>query len=191
MVRDPRSFNFSALINTGVREARGEVIGLLNDDVEALHKDWLVEMVGHALRPEIGAVGARLWYPNFTVQHAGIVLGIGGVAGHAHKHFPRGARGHANRAILIQNFSAVTGACLVFRKCVFAEVGGFDEALAVAFNDVDFCLRLKTSGYRILWTPYAELLHHELLPAAMRLPRNSEIHSLGNSTRWFLDGSLC
>ena len=124
--------------------------------------DWLSEMVSHAVRPEIGVVGARLWYPNFTLQHGGVVLGIGGVAGHAHKRLPKGHPGHAHRAVLIQNFSAVTAACMVLRKAVYQEVGGFDEALAVAFNDVDFCLRVRANGYRILWTPYAELMHHEL-----------------------------
>jgi glycosyltransferase involved in cell wall biosynthesis len=159
--RDNRSFNFSALMNAAVAQARGEVIILMNNDIEAIDNDWLSEMVSHAVRPEIGAVGARLWYPDFTLQHGGIVLGIGAVAGHAHKRLRRGLHGHAHRAILIQDFSAVTGACLAVRKAVYREVGGLDETLAVAFNDVDFCLRVGAVGYRVLWTPYAELVHHE------------------------------
>lgn len=171
ILRDDRPFNFSALINNAVRHARGEIICLLNNDIEVIAADWLSEMVSHAIRPEIGAVGARLWYPDFTLQHGGVVLGIGGVAGHAHKRLPRGLPGHAHRALLIQNFSAVTAACLVARKAVYQQVGGFDEALAVAFNDVDFCLRVRASGYRILWTPYAELLHRE---SATRGPEHTQ-----------------
>jgi len=174
ILRDDRPFNFSAQMNNAVKHARGEIICLLNNDIEVIAADWLSEMVSHAVRPEIGAVGARLWYPNFTLQHGGVVLGIGGVAGHAHKRLPKGHPGHAHRAVLIQNFSAVTAACMVLRKAVYQEVGGFDEALAVAFNDVDFCLRVRANGYRILWTPYAELMHHE---SATRGNENKERRS--------------
>jgi glycosyltransferase involved in cell wall biosynthesis len=162
VVRDDRPFNFSALNNAAVKLVRGEVVGLLNNDLEVISPDWLSEMVSHALRPEVGAVGAKLLYPNKTLQHGGVVLGIGGVAGHAHKHWPHDQYGYFNRASLIQSFSAVTAACLVIRKSVYEAVGGLNEKdLPVAFNDVDFCLRVREAGYRNIWTPYAELYHHE------------------------------
>jgi GT2 family glycosyltransferase len=124
---------------------------------------WLNELVGHALRPEIGAVGARLYYPDLRIQHAGVITGLGGVAGHAFKLFERSEPGTPQfRPHLTQSLSAVTAACLVVRRSVFLEVGGLDEReLAVAFNDVDFCLRVATRGYRNVYAPAAELLHHE------------------------------
>ena len=155
-------FNFSAINNFAVREAHGEIIGLLNNDVEAIEAGWLAEMVSHAVRPGIGAVGAMLYYPMNTVQHAGVILGLGGVAGHPFKEFPRGDQGQKNRLRLVQNYSAVTAACLVIRKDRFLEVGGFNERdLPVAFNDVDLCCKLIQAGYRNLWTPHAEFYHHE------------------------------
>lgn len=160
ILRDDSPFNFSALNNRAVREAKGSVLALLNNDIEVISPDWLGEMVSHALRPDVGAVGARLWYPDDTLQHGGVIL-VGGVAGHAHKHLALGRVGYCRRAALIQNFSAVTAACLVLRKDVYEEVHGLDESLQVAFNDVDFCLRIRAAGYRNLWTPYAELYHHE------------------------------
>lgn len=158
----PHPFNYSAINNMAAACAHGELIGFLNDDVEIINDDWLTEMVSHALRPEIGAVGARLWYKNNTLQHGGVILGINGVANHAHKGFSKGNPGYFGRAVTIQNFSAITGACLVLRKDCFIAVGGFNEQhLAVTFNDVDLCLKLIKSGLRILWTPYAELYHYE------------------------------
>jgi GT2 family glycosyltransferase len=158
----PYPFNYAAMNNYAVEHARGEIIVLLNNDIEVISSDWLGEMVSHALRPDIGAVGARLWYPDNTLQHGGVVLGIGGVAGHAHKAFPKGHVGYFGRAALLQNFSAVTGACLAVRKSVYLAVGGLDaEHLTVALNDVDFCLKMSEIGLRVLWTPYAELYHHE------------------------------
>jgi GT2 family glycosyltransferase len=161
VLRDDQPFNYSRLNNRAAQLAETPVIGLLNDDVEVVHADWLREMVSHAVRPGVGAVGARLWYPEGTLQHGGIVLGVGGVAGVAHKHLRRGEPGHMHRAVLVQNYSAVTGACLIVQRSIYEEVGGLDEGLAVAFNDVDFCLRLRAKGYRNVWTPYAELIHHE------------------------------
>ncbi len=155
-------FNFSAINNAAIAESKGELIALLNNDVEPLSGGWLREMVSQALRPEIGAVGAKLYYPNDTLQHGGVVIGIGGVAGHAHKHHHRVSYGHGGRAQVVQNFSAVTGACLMTRRQVLDEVGLLDEDhLAVAFNDIDLCLRIRANGYRILWTPYAEFYHYE------------------------------
>lgn len=160
VLRDDGPFNYPALNNRAVKAASGSVIALLNNDIEVITPEWLDEMVAHALRPGIGAVGARLWYPDDTLQHGGVIL-VGGVAGHAHKRLPRGDKGYFRRAVLTQNYSAVTAACLVVRREVYEAVGGLDEVLAVAFNDVDFCLRLQARGYRNLWTPYAELYHHE------------------------------
>lgn len=155
-------FNYSAINNFGVSESRGDIIGLINNDIEPINADWLDEMVGQVQREEIGCVGAKLYYPNNTVQHAGVILGIGGVAGHAHKYFHRTEAGYFSRLMLTQNLSAVTAACLLVRREVFEAVGGLnEERLAVAFNDVDFCLKVREAGYRNLWTPYAELYHHE------------------------------
>ncbi len=164
VVRDDRPFNYSALNNAAVKLARGELLGLVNNDIEVIAADWLSEMVSHALRPDVGAVGARLWYPDDTLQHGGVVLGIGigGVAGHAHKHLRRGLSGYCGRASVVQEFSAVTAACLVIRKAIYAQVGGLNETdLKIAFNDIDFCLRVREAGYRNIWTPHAELTHHE------------------------------
>jgi GT2 family glycosyltransferase len=164
VIRDNYAFNYSALNNYAATFAKGEVLALVNDDIEvgdAASSDWLTEMVGHALRPGVGAVGARLWYPNQTLQHAGMVL-VGGVARHIHKRLPKGEAGFNGRAVLTQNFSAVTGACLVVKKVLFEQLGGLnDQELAVGFNDVDFCLKLGEAGFRNVWTPYAELIHHE------------------------------
>lgn len=162
ILTDPAPFNYSALNNAAVRQARGEYVGLVNNDIEVITPQWLDEMMGIAVQPGVGVVGARLWYPNDTLQHGGCIVGLGGVAGHSHKHLPKGHPGYFYRAQLIQTFSAVTAACLIVRKAVFQEVGGLDEAnLAVAFNDVDFCLRVCEAGYRNVWTPFAELYHHE------------------------------
>lgn len=160
VIRDEGTFNFSRLNNLAVRRASGQLIGLLNNDLEATHPDWLSEMVSQAVRADIAVVGARLWYPNDTIQHAGVVL-ADGVPGHVHNGLARGNNGYFGRAVLTQNFTAVTAACMVMRKNIYVEVGGLDEAFAVAFNDIDFCLRARALGYRNLWTPYAELYHHE------------------------------
>lgn len=157
-------FNYSAINNFAVGEAKGEVLALLNNDVEVISEDWLTEMVCHAMRPEIGAVGAKLLYPDGTVQHAGVVLGIGGVAGHIHRFLPGDDLGYCNRAALAQSFSAITGACLVVRKEIYSAVGGLNENyLRVAFNDIDFCLKIAALGYRNIFTPFAVLYHHESL----------------------------
>jgi glycosyltransferase involved in cell wall biosynthesis len=162
VLRHDAPFNYSVINNRGVREARGEVVGLLNNDLEVINPGWLAEMVAQAVRPGIGCVGAMLYYPNDTIQHAGVVVGLGGVAGHAFRDFPRGSHGKFNRARLVQNYSAVTAACLLVRKSTYEQVGGLDEKeLAVAFNDIDFCLKVQAAGYRNLWTPFAEFYHHE------------------------------
>jgi GT2 family glycosyltransferase len=161
VVRVEGPFNFPRLNNQAARIARGEIVGLLNNDLEVTESGWLKEMVSLACQPDVGAVGALLLYPNRLVQHAGVVLGIGGWAGHAHKGFPEVSLGYSGRLSLASEFSAVTGACLLVRKTLYEEVGGLDEKLAVACNDVDFCLRLRGAGYRNIFTPFAKLLHHE------------------------------
>ena len=162
IMRDPRPFNYSALNNAGAKQCRGDLLALLNNDVEVISPGWLEEMVGIASRPDVGIVGARLWYPDDTLQHAGVVLGIRGGSGHVHRRLPRGEAGYRGRALLTQEFSAVTAACLVLRRDVYDLANGLDEKhLAVDFNDIDLCLRIRQAGYRVIWTPHAELYHHE------------------------------
>jgi len=162
VIRDDRAFNYSALNNLAVREAKGEWVCLLNNDIEVLSPNWLEEMLGLAMRPGVGAVGAKLLYPNETLQHGGIILGLGGLAGHAHHCLGRYESGYFGRASLTHAVSAVTAACLLVRKSIYLEVGGLNEQdLQVAYNDVDFCLRLACAGYRNVWTPFAEMIHHE------------------------------
>jgi len=157
----PIAFNFPALINEGVRHAAGDLVLLLNNDIEVVSKEWLSEMAAQALRPRVGAVGAKLLYPDDTVQHAGVVLGIGGIAGHSHKYYANDLPGYYDRLRITANCAAVTGACLMVRKALFQEVGGFDEALSVAFNDIDFCIKLLKAGYYNLCLSHLTLYHHE------------------------------
>lgn len=154
-------FNYSAINNWAVAQAAGEVVCLLNNDIEVISGPWLDELVSQAVRPGTGAVGAMLYYPDRTIQHAGVILGLGGVANHIYAGQPAGHPGHGARALVAQNLSAITGACLVTTRAVYQSVGGLDECLQVAFNDIDFCLRLREAGYRNVWTPFAELIHHE------------------------------
>ena len=161
VVRWEREFNFSAINNFGVRQAKGDYILLLNNDTEIITPDWMEQMLMFAQRKDVGAVGAMLYYPDDTVQHAGVILGIGGVAGHSHKYFRRGDYGYASRMTIAQNLSAVTAACVLIPRKVWDEVEGLDEGFAVAFNDVDLCMKIRKAGYLIVWTPYAELYHYE------------------------------
>jgi GT2 family glycosyltransferase len=154
-------FNYSRLNNRGVAIAHGSLVVLLNNDIEIIDGGWLSEMVSQSLRSDVGAVGALLRYPDQTFQHAGIILGAGGVAGHAYSGtLPE--EGYFSRAHLTQNLSAVTAACALIKRNAYLAIGGFDEVnVPVAFNDVDFCLRLRQAGFQIIWTPHAELYHHE------------------------------
>lgn len=155
-------FNYSAINNFAAKQARGDLLCFLNNDMEVIAEEWLEEMVSHALRPEIGAVGAKLYFPDETLQHVGIILGLGGPAGHVLHKFNGNTGGYYNRARLVCNYSAVTAACMVLRKELFEKVGGFDEKnLPVSYNDVDLCLRIQAAGYRNLYTPFAQLYHHE------------------------------
>lgn len=157
----PIAFNFPALINEGVRNAEGDLVLLLNNDIEVVSENWLSEMTAQALRPRIGAVGVKLLYPDDTVQHAGVVLGIGGVAGHSHKYSANNRPGYFDRLRITANCAAVTAACLMVKRSRFLEVGGFDEALSVSFNDVDFCIKLLNAGYYNLCLSHLTLYHHE------------------------------
>lgn len=162
LVRWPRGFNYSAINNYGARYARGEYLLLLNNDVRGtISTGWLAEMLGVCERDDVGAVGAKLYYPDNRVQSAGIVVGIGGVAGSMFVDLPRGRSGYMHKASIMQDMSAVTAACMLVKKAVFDAAGGFTEELAVAFNDVDLCLKIGKLGYRIVYDPYAELYHDE------------------------------
>lgn len=156
-------FNYSAINNFGVAHAQGEYIVLLNNDTEVIAPDWLQKMLGFAQRDDVGAVGARLLYSDQTIQHAGVIIGFCGVAGHAFAHMPSTEVGYMNRAVAAQNVSAVTAACLMMKKSLFEKINGFEEQLAVAFNDIDLCLKIREQGYRIVYAPKAELYHHESL----------------------------
>lgn len=157
----PGPFNYSVLNNLAAREARGEVLVLLNNDTDSIRPDWLREMVSHAVRPDVGAVGAKLLYANGQVQHAGIVLGPGVAVHHQFRFAGRWDVGAGGELALMRTISAVTGACLALRRSVFFEVGGLDANLSMAYNDVDLCMRIGDHGYRIVWTPFAELFHAE------------------------------
>jgi GT2 family glycosyltransferase len=155
-------FNYSAINNFAARQARGEVLCLLNNDTEVISPDWLEEMVGHLLQDKVGIVGAKLYYPDGRVQHGGDLVGVGGIANHAHVYLHRTDPGYCNRAVVAQDLSAVTAACMVTWRNLYLELGGLDEEhLKVAFNDVDYCLRVREAGHRVVWTPHAELYHHE------------------------------
>ena len=156
-----REFNYSLINNFGAKHAHGEYFLLLNNDTEIINEDCLEELLGYCTREDVGAVGARLYYEDDTIQHAGVVIGFGGIAGHCFVMQPRGYTGYCHRIIEAQDYSAVTAACLMVRKEVFEEVGGLSEELAVAFNDIDFCMKIRQTGRLIVYNPYAELYHYE------------------------------
>jgi GT2 family glycosyltransferase len=161
LVRYDVPFNFSRINNYAVTHATGAYLLFLNNDTEAISPDWIEAMLEQAQRPPIGAVGAKLLYDDGTVQHGGVIIGLGGVAGHSHKHFGGDAPGYFYTLQTVTNYSAVTAACLMMRRAVFDEAGGFDEELAIAFNDIDLCLRVRARGYRNVYVPHAVLYHHE------------------------------
>ena len=173
ILRHPGPFNFAAINNAAVEQARGEIVVLLNNDVEVMHPGWLRELVSHAVRPDVGAVGAKLLYADGTLQHGGIVFGPGLAATHILRQAARTDPGYNGQLALTRTLFAVTGACLAIRRSVFREVGGLNaDRFAIAFNDLDFCLRLGELGYRIVWTPFAELFHLE--SATRGLPETPE-----------------
>ena len=154
-------FSYAAINNHGAKLASGELLLFLNNDIESLKKDNLFRIAEHALRPETGAVGAALFYPDNTIQHAGVVLAMTGIAGHVFRNTPKGKLGYGFRMATIRNVTCVTGACLMMKRKTFEEVNGFDENLAIAFNDIDLCLKVREKGYMVVWTPHAEFTHFE------------------------------
>ena len=154
-------FNYSAINNYGASFAKGEYLLLLNNDTEIINPDCLEELLGYCMRKDVGAVGARLYYEDDTIQHAGVVIGFGGIAGHCFVQHKRGTTGYCHRIICAQDYSAVTAACMMVKKSAFDAVGGLSEELAVAFNDIDFCMKLRKAEYLIVYNPYAELYHYE------------------------------
>lgn len=161
LLRWGKEFNYSAINNFAVAHAKGEYLLFLNNDVKSINSDWLEEMLGVCQRPEVGGVGAKLIYPDNTIQHAGCVIGMGGIAGHMFVDMPADHTGYLHKASLLQDMSAVTAACLLMKKEVFEQAGGFTEELAVAFNDVDLCLKVRKNGYLIVYDPYVKLYHME------------------------------
>lgn len=178
------AFNYSALNNFGVSCCHGDYYILLNNDVEIISADWIQEMLMFAQRKDIGAVGAKLYYPDDTIQHAGVGLGIMGVAAHYHRGFPRNHPGYMGRLIYAHNVSAVTAACAMIPRQVWQQVGGLDESFAVAFNDVDLCMRIRQAGYLIVWTPYAELYHYESKSRGLEDTPEKRKRFLGEVTRF-------
>lgn len=158
---EQKGFNYSALNNFGAKFAEGEYLLFLNNDIEAIKSGWMEELLANCQRKNVGIVGAKLYYPDDTVQHAGTIVGLGGIAGHAFINLPRARSGYLHKASLQMDLSAVTAACMMMKRSVFDEIGGFEEQLAVAFNDVDLCLRTVQAGYLVVYNPEAQLYHHE------------------------------
>lgn len=161
LLRWGKEFNYSAINNFGVAHAKGEYLLFLNNDIKSINPDWMEELLGVCQRSEVGGVGAKLIYPDNTIQHAGCVVGMGGIAGHMFVDMPADRTGYLHKASLLQDMSAVTAACLMMKKEVFEEAGGFTEELAVAFNDVDLCLKVRKNNHLIVYDPYAKLYHME------------------------------
>ncbi len=156
-----KTFNYSAINNFGVQQAKGEYLLFLNNDIEVITPDWIEQMLGNCQRPEVGIVGAKLYYPDNTIQHAGIVIGIGGIAGHAFLGLARAKSGYLHKASLQMDYSAVTAACMMMKAEAFRKTGGFEEKLTVAFNDVDLCLRTVEQGWLVVYDPHVEMYHYE------------------------------
>lgn len=161
LLRWKKEFNYSAINNFGAAHAKGEFLLFLNNDVTVITPDWLTELAGLCQRKEVGAAGIKLLYPDNTIQHAGCVIGIGGIAGHMFVDMPANRTGYLHKASLLQDMSAVTAACMIMKKQVFDQVGGFTEELAVAFNDVDLCLKINKAGNLVVYDPYVQLYHME------------------------------
>lgn len=155
-----KPFNFSHINNFAVTNTRGKYVIFLNDDTKVISQNWMESMLEHSEKPTVGAVGALLFYPNDTIQHAGVLIGVGGVTSHAFEGLSRNDKGYKGLVQTVRECSAVTGACLMIKKNLFDQVGGFDENLAYSFNDIDLCLRLREKGYSIIYTPHAQLYHH-------------------------------
>jgi GT2 family glycosyltransferase len=153
-------FNFAKINNLAITHARGDHVIFLNDDTKVISQNWIEKMLEQSIKPEVSAVGALLFYLNDTIQHAGVLIGVGGITSHAFEGLPKTDSGYKGLVQTVRECSAVTGACMMIKKVLFEEVGGFDEKLAYSFNDVDLCLRLREKGYLIIYTPYSRLYHH-------------------------------
>ncbi len=190
-------FNYSRINNYGVTQAKGDYLLFLNNDTEVITPDWIEAMVEQAQRSKIGAIGALLLYPDNTIQHAGVIIGLGGVAGHSHKYFAAGHPGYVRQLISANNYSAVTAACLMCRRDVFEKIAGFDEQLAVAFNDIDLCLRMVSFGYRNIYLPHVVLYHHESKSrgtentTAKQLRFQQEIETMKQKWKSIIDHDPC
>ena len=189
------SFNFSKINNFAAKYTKGEHILFLNNDIEVVEEHWLEAMLEHSQRPEVGMVGARLLYPRDSannghgrIQHAGVIVGIFGTAGHAFRYLPSNSPNYFNLHRVIRNCSAVTAACAMVRRSVFDEVGGFDENLKVAFGDIDLCLRMREKGYLVVYTPYAMLYHHEYATRGKRHPPEDEAYMMNRWREFFIKG---
>jgi O-antigen biosynthesis protein len=176
VLRYPHPFNWAAINNFAAKKATGDYLLFLNNDMEVINADWLEALLEHAQRPEVGAVGAQLLYPTNAIQHAGVVMGVGGVANHAFRLLPAQAPGYFGFAQVTRNYSAVTGACLMSRREVFEKVGGFDEKLRVAFNDIDYCLRLREQGHLVVYAPHSRLYHFESATRGSLHPPEDELY---------------
>jgi GT2 family glycosyltransferase len=188
VVRIDEPFNFSRLVNAGVAATAAPYVVLLNNDTEIVTPDWLEAMVEQCQRPQIGAVGVKLVYPDGRLQHGGVILGLGGVAGHGHYGEPAGSPGYYGALVCLNNYSAVTAACMMVRRAAYLEVGGFDEELVIAYNDVDFCLKLGAAGYRNVYLPHVTVLHVESASRGSDLSASNEPRNLMEQaivlTRW-------
>ncbi|MBD5560120.1 MAG: glycosyltransferase family 2 protein [Clostridia bacterium] len=177
-------FNYASINNWAAEQARGDLLLFLNNDVEVISPDWLAQMTSLAVRPDVGAVGAKLLYPDRTIQHGGVVIRIGGIAGHSHKGVTDDTPGYYLRMCTVHDLSAVTAACLMTRADVFREVGGFDEEFVLAFNDVDLCLRIREAGYSVLFAPQAELFHYESKTRGYEVTREQQERFLREQRAW-------
>lgn len=175
-----KTFNYSAINNFGVQQAKGEYLLFLNNDIEVITPDWIEQMLGNCQRPEVGIVGAKLYYPDNTIQHAGIIIGIGGIAGHAFLGLARAKSGYLHKASLQMDYSAVTAACMMMKAEAFRKAGGFEEKLTVAFNDVDLCLRTVEQGWLVVYDPHVEMYHYE---SKSREPRTARKNCVASSRR--------
>ena len=176
------AFNFSRKVNAGVAASAGEHVLLFNDDLDVMDGEWMTAMLEYSQDPAVGAVGAKLLYPDGRLQHVGMILGVNGIAAHAYHQHPGTIPGYMGNTIGPRNYSAVTAACLMTRRTVFDQSGGFDEAFPIDFNDVDFCLKVRRAGYRIVWTPYARLIHHESASFGHRMQDPAGIEAMRR--RW-------
>jgi hypothetical protein len=192
LVLEADPFNYAAVNNAAAQMAEGALVCLLNDDVAPLHPGWLAAMVGHLADPQVGIVGARLLYPDRSVQHAGIALRPDGTGEHVHRFLGRNAPGYAGRARLSQEVSAVTGACLLTRRDLYGGLGGLDESFASAFNDIDFCLRARAAGWGVVMAAEAELIHHESLTYGRHYAEGEEARAAADRARMLARwGQVC